>query len=89
VWLGFDFKKLLVTGQSISGVTFTVRPLGDLDTPHLTMLLGSPIINGTEVAQEIQGGAIGVGYRLTAAINVAPGGLRFVEGANLEVIEKE
>lgn len=60
-----DFLRNLAAGDSILSATCTASVLTGTDATPANILLNSPIINGTNVSQEIQGGVLGVRYLLT------------------------
>lgn len=60
-----DFLRNLAAGDSILSATCTASVLEGTDATPSSILLNAPIINGTNVSQEIQAGMLGVRYLLT------------------------
>jgi len=71
----FDYSPVLGTTETISSATCTVEVKEGTDPTPSAILVGSPSISGSQVAQRISGGLDGVIYRLqmtatTSATNV-------------------
>tara|TARA_R110000868_G_scaffold40733_1_gene140278 strand:- start:1642 stop:1953 length:312 start_codon:yes stop_codon:yes gene_type:complete len=71
----FDYSPVLGTTETILSATCTVEVKEGTDPTPSAILVGSPSISGSQVAQRISGGLDGVIYRLqmtatTSATNV-------------------
>lgn len=66
IYLGFDAKKRLATGETISSVLFSITSMTDKDAS--SMLYGSSEKSGTIVKQKISGGKQGHTYILKASV---------------------
>jgi hypothetical protein len=67
----FDFSTVLGTGETISSASMNVEVIQGTDSSPLSILVGSPVINGSRVAQRITGGLDEVTYRLELTINTS------------------
>jgi len=69
-----DFVRQLATGDTITAASAcTVAVLEGTDANPSAMLLGSPVVLGSLVSQELQGGVAGVRYTLTFSVTTAQG----------------
>ena len=71
----FDYSPVLGTTETILSATCTVEVKEGTDPTPSAILVGSPSISGSQVAQRVSGGLDGVIYRLqmtatTSATNV-------------------
>lgn len=67
----FDFVRDILTGETISSVSFTIEDMGEgigTDPTPAARLLGSAVITGSKVTQTIATPVADVRYRLTAII---------------------
>ena len=60
----FDFTPVLGTSETLTAATCVVEVKEGTDSNPSAIMSGTPIINGTKVAQRIYGGLDGVTYRL-------------------------
>lgn len=67
----FDFSTVLGTGETISSAAMNVEVVQGTDPAPLSILVGTPTINGSRVAQRISGGLDEVTYRLELTINTS------------------
>jgi len=69
-----DFARMLARGDSIiSASPCTLSVMEGSDPSPSSMLVGAPIVNGTIVSQEVQGGVPGTRYQLRFAVLTAFG----------------
>jgi len=67
----FDFSQVLVAGETISTVVFTVLVQQGVDASPSSLLSGSASIDNFKVSQKITGGVTNVTYRLVATITTS------------------
>ena len=67
----FDFSTVLGTGETISAASMNVEVVQGTDSSPLAILVGTPTINGSRVAQRISGGLDEVTYRLELTITTS------------------
>ena len=67
----FDFSTVLGTGETINSASMNVEVVQGTDSQPLNILVGSPAISGSRVAQRISGGLDQVTYRLELSINTS------------------
>lgn len=60
----FDFSTVMASTETISSATSTVQVVSGNDSSPTSILVGSPVISGQQVAQRISGGLDGVIYRI-------------------------
>ena len=60
----FDFSTVMASSETISSATSTVEVVSGNDSSPTSILVGSPVISGQQVAQRISGGLDGVIYRI-------------------------
>jgi len=60
----FDFSNVIASGETISSATMVVEVVEGTDSSPSSILVGTPVINGSRVAQRISGGLDQVTYRL-------------------------
>lgn len=73
--LTFEFSPILGSSETITSAVCNIEVKEGTDPTPSTVLLGTPVISGTKVAQRVTGGLDGVIYRLemsatTSASNV-------------------
>ena len=68
---GFDFQKVLATGETISTATFSSELVEGTDPSPGTMISGSATISGTKVTQLITGGVDDAIYRIVCEITTS------------------
>jgi hypothetical protein len=85
--LGIDLEPLLASGETLLVVASAMRVERGTDATPSAMLLGSPTIVGTTVQQWVQGGVLGVSYRLAFTADTSLG-KRIVESGGLRVDER-
>jgi hypothetical protein len=60
----FDFSPIMASSETISSATCTVEVVSGTDSSPTTILVGTPVVSGQQVAQRISGGLDGVIYRI-------------------------
>lgn len=65
---GFDFRRDLVTSETIQTVTFNMMVIDGLDISPNSHFVGNAVISGTKVSQRVFGLLPGVTYALYATI---------------------
>lgn len=60
----FDFSPIMASSETISSASCTVEVVSGDDSSPNAIKVGSPVINGQQVAQRISGGLDGVIYRI-------------------------
>src|SRR5688572_18950163 len=82
--LSADFSDAFVSGEALVTGQPTVTVVNALtDTNEPTILLGSPVISGNVVSQDVQGGVLGTTYTLTFNSGTTNLGLSHAAGMNL------
>lgn len=66
---GFDFKRDLAPGETITAVTFALSVIEGTDATPTARLVGSPLIAGTQVKQRIAGLVPSVTYGVEAVVS--------------------
>lgn len=64
----FDFSNIIASGETISSASCVVEVKEGVDTSPSAILVGTPAINGSRVAQRISGGLDQVTYRLELTV---------------------
>ena len=64
----FDFSTVMSTGETISSATSAVEVVSGTDASPNTILVGTPVASGQQVAQRIYKGLDGVIYRIEITI---------------------
>jgi hypothetical protein len=64
----FDFSTVMSTGETISSATSAVEVVSGTDASPNTILVGTPVASGQQVAQRIYNGLDGVIYRIEITI---------------------
>lgn len=67
----FDFSNVLATSETISTASMVVTVQDGTDATPSAILSGSPVINGSRVAQRIYNGLDGVTYRLALSVTTS------------------
>jgi len=67
----FDFSNIIASGETINSASMTVEVKEGNDSNPSAILSGSPVINGTRVAQRIYGGLDQVTYRLEMSVTTS------------------
>lgn len=73
ITVGFDFSRLLITGETISTATVTAVVSSGTDSAPENIIDGSESIAGSLVSQMITGGVNGVDYVLSAFVTTSQG----------------
>jgi len=77
----FDFKKILVTGETISTSTWSVGVRTGSDSSPSSMISGSPSIVGSQVSHKIIGGVDSTVYQIVCSVSTSLG--QIIEGVGL------
>ena len=64
----FDFSTVMSTSETISSATSAVEVVSGTDASPNTILVGTPVASGQQVAQRIYNGLDGVIYRIEITI---------------------
>jgi len=64
----FDFSTVMSTGETISSATSAVEVVSGTDPSPSSILVGTPVASGQQVAQRIYNGLDGVIYRIEITI---------------------
>ena len=64
----FDFSTVMSTGETISSATSNVEVMSGDDSSPNSILVGTPVASGQQVAQRIYNGLDGVIYRIEITI---------------------
>jgi hypothetical protein len=64
----FDFSTVMSSGETISSATSAVEVVSGTDASPNTILVGTPVASGQQVAQRIYNGLDGVIYRIEITI---------------------
>jgi hypothetical protein len=64
----FDVSTVMSTGETISSATSAVEVVSGTDASPNTILVGTPVASGQQVAQRIYNGLDGVIYRIEITI---------------------
>jgi len=64
----FDFSTVMSTGETISSATSVVEVVSGTDASPNSILVGTPVTSGQQVAQRIYNGLDGVIYRIEITI---------------------
>jgi hypothetical protein len=67
----FDFSTVLSGTETISSASMVVEVVQGTDSNPSAILLGSPVISGSRVAQRIYGGLDQVTYRLEMSVTTS------------------
>ncbi len=67
----FDFSTIIASGETISSAAIVVEVKDGTDPTPSAIVIGSPTISGSRVAQRIAGGLDGVTYRLEMTITTS------------------
>ena len=67
----FDFSQLLASGETISSTSMVIEVKEGTDSNPSAMMLGTPVVNGSQVAQRLYGGLDSVTYRLELSITTS------------------
>lgn len=70
---GFDFSRLLGSGETIVGATWICTLVNGTDASPSSRLSGSPILNGGITTQFVSGLLAGVTYSLQALVTTSAG----------------
>lgn len=65
---GFDFRKDLASGETLSSATFVLSVIDGTDASPGSRLTGIPTISGTQAWQKLTGLLAGTSYRLEAVV---------------------
>lgn len=80
----FPFANELEVGETLGSLVVTCTVLAGADAGYATVLLGAPVLIGTDVVQRVQNGLDGVSYMLRAKATGSSGLVHVVPGV-LEV----
>lgn len=64
----FDFSTVMSSGETISSATSVVEVVSGTDASPNSILVGTPVASGQQVAQRIYNGLDGVIYRIELTI---------------------
>lgn len=67
----FDFSNVLASGETIGSASMVVTVQDGTDSNPSAILVGSPVVNGSRVAQRIYNGLDGVTYRLELSVTTS------------------
>jgi hypothetical protein len=81
----FDYSTVLTSPETINSATCTVEVVSGTDSNPSAILVGTPVINGFQVAQRIYNGLDGVIYRLKMTATTSLGNV-YVIIADLQVL---
>jgi hypothetical protein len=67
----FDFSPAMGTGETITASSSTVLVVSGTDASPTSILQGSPVVSGQQVAQRVYGGLDGVIYRIQMTVTTS------------------
>jgi hypothetical protein len=65
----FSFASELETGATLASAQMSITAVSGIDYTPAALLLGGPVIVGSDVLQRVQGGLDGVTYQLRVKAN--------------------
>ncbi len=85
---GVDFAPLLETGETVSTAAASIRVISGTDANSAAMLSGSVSVSGSIASVKIINGVVGCVYRVGFTATTSSG-QKFIEGADLAVIDRD
>lgn len=76
----FDYRRDLVSGETIVSVVFTISVIEGSDSVPGSRMVGVPVISGAKVRQRISGLLPSVTYRIEAAATTSQGNIKRLWG---------
>jgi hypothetical protein len=87
ITLGFDFRKLIGTGETIATGQWDVEVVEGIDASPDSMKYGNPSVSGAKISQLITGGVDGNVYRMICTANTSTG--QIIQGTALLEVDDD